>query len=87
MASVQQIKKLIPNLPEKDAVLALKFLDKRDFESILELVESDLYKLRKTYKEEEPNEQEISLVELKGELITYMSYLEVPDNSDEYEFY
>ena len=87
MASVQQIKKLIPNLPEKDAVLALKFLDKRDFESILELVESDLYKLRKTYKEEEPNEQEISLVELKGELITYMSYLEIPDNSDEYEFY
>lgn len=87
MASVQQIKKLIPALPKKDAELAIKFLDKRNFESILELVESDLYKLRKTSKEEEPNEQEISLVELKGELLTYMSYLEVPDNSDEYEFY
>lgn len=80
------IKELIPILPGKDAALAQKFLDNRNFQGILELVESDLYKLNKKKKEEDdfPNELESQLTELRGELIIYMSYLDVPDNSDDY---
>lgn len=68
-------------------MLAEKFLNKRDFQSILELVESDLYKARKNIEETNPDEYESSLTELRGELMLYMSYLDIPDESDEYDYY
>lgn len=42
--------------------------------------------MNKKKKEDDdlPNELESQLTELKGELIIYMSYLDVPDNSDDY---
>lgn len=75
-------------LPQKDAQLAEEFLNRRNFQGILELVESDLYKIRKKLSvEEEPSEYEVELMRLMAELQTYMSYLDVPDNSDEYDYY
>lgn len=75
-------------LPQKDAQLAKKFLNERNFQGILELVESDLYKARKKSSvEEESSEYEAKLMKLMVELQTYMSYLDVPDNSDEYDYY
>lgn len=70
--------------------IAKKYLKTRNFESILEIVESDLYKAEKDRfgrLEKIPDDYISSLTELRGELLTYMSYLEVPDNSDEYDYY
>lgn len=78
------MKELIPILPQKDAQLAEKFLSERNFQGILELVESDLYKVRKESTEDSvPDEYESKLLDLQGELIEYMSYLYVPEFSDE----
>lgn len=83
---LQRIEELIPVLPGRDFELAKKFLKERNFESILELVESDLYKSM-AHEDNTPDEYVSNLTELKGELTTYMSYLDVPDNSDEYDDY
>lgn len=84
------MEELIPILPEKDAKIVKKYLEKRDFQSVLEIVESDLYKANKTKTgklEEIPDDYVGALTELKGELLTYMSYLDIPDNSDDYDYY
>ena len=70
--------------------IAQKYLKTRNFESILEIVESDLYKAEKnkTAKlEEVPDDYVAALTELRGELLTYMSYLKVSDNSDDCDYY
>lgn len=87
---LNRVKELVPTLPEKDAKLVKKYLEKRDFESALEIVESDIYKAeRAKYDrlEEVSDDYIAALTEMRGELMTYMSYLEVPDNSDNYDYY
>lgn len=84
---LKKIHELISILPEKDSKLAIKYLDKRDFQSVLEIVESDLYKAEKDKSEVNPDDYIIGLTELRSELLTYMSYLDVPDNSDDYDYY
>lgn len=67
-----------------------KYLEKRDFQSILEIVESDIYKAEKASYgrlEDVPDDYIEALIEMRGELMTYMSYLDIPDNSDNYEDY
>lgn len=87
---LKRVEELIPNLPWKDAQLAKKYLENRDFQSVLEIVESDLYKAERAKLgrlEEVPDDYVSSLTELRGELLIYMSYLDVPDNSDDYDYY
>lgn len=84
---LKRVEELIPTLPEKDAKLCANYLSQRNFEAILEIVESDIYKARKKKSDELPDDYISSLIELKGELVTYMSYLDVPDNSDDYYDY
>lgn len=87
---LNRVKELVPTLPEKDANLVKKYLEKRDFQSVLEIVESDLYKAEKAKYgrlEAVSDDYIASLTEMRGELVTYMSYLEVPDNSDDYDYY
>lgn len=87
---LKRVEQLIPILPGRDAELAKKYLKDRNFECLLEIVESDLYlaeKARSSKFEETPDEHIATLTELKGELLTYMSYLEVPDNSNDYDYY
>lgn len=77
----------MPILPEKDAKIVRKYLDKRDFQSVLEIVESDLYKAekKKPEQEEDPDDYITALTELRGELMTYISYLDIPE--DDYDYY
>ena len=87
---LNRVKELVPTLPEKDAKLVKKYLEERNFKSALEIVESDLYKAeRAKYDRLEAVSDDYiaSLTEMRGELMTYMSYLEVPDNSDDYDYY
>lgn len=85
---LSKIKRLIPNLPKKDVDLANKYLEKRDFVSILEIVQSDLYKARKANDGNEISDDYIiNLTELEGELILYMSYLDISDDLENYEYY
>lgn len=87
---LKRIEELTSTLPEKDAKLVKECLEKRDFQSVLEIVESDLYKAEKAKcgrLEVIPDDYIAALTEMRGELLTYMSYLEVPDNSDDYDYY
>lgn len=84
---LKRVEELIPILPEKDAKLCANYLSKRNFEYILEIVESDIYKAKRKNPDELPDDYTTSLIELKDELVTYMSYLDVPDNSDDYYDY
>lgn len=87
---LKRVKQLIPTLPDKDVKLAKKYLEDRNFECLLEIIESDLYlaeKNRLTKIEEFLDKHIANLTELRGELMTYMSYLEVPDNSNDYDYY
>ena len=78
-SSLNRIKSLVKVLPGKDSSLALKFLDDRNFQALLEIVESDLYKAEKNDSNRQnnvANEYIMSLTELRGELLDYMSYLD-----------
>ena len=44
MKKIEQIRELLQNLPEKDIPIANKLLDKRDFISLKEIVDADVYK-------------------------------------------
>jgi hypothetical protein len=88
---LKKIEKLITVLPKKDAELSRKYLKERNFEFILEIVESDIYKANKAkinQEEEELLDNNVALLmELREELVTYMSYLDIPDNSDDYDYF
>ncbi len=85
-----KIRELIKELPGKDAAICQKYLEERNFQCIMEIVESDIYKARQKADPLEMVEEDLEinsflakLLELKTNLDEYMSYLEVPDNSDE----
>lgn len=88
------IRDLIKELPGKDPEICRKYLKDRNFEYIREIVESDIYKAR---QKADPLDLDDSgsdvnghidkLLELKSALDEYMSYLDVPDNTDDiYEY-
>ena len=81
-----RIKTLVAVLPDKDAVLCDKYLERRDFESILEIVKSDIYKARKNQTEDLPDYYIGQLIELEGELISYMTDLGIFDDSDNNDY-
>lgn len=91
---IERMKELMPSLPERDIPLGYKFLEDKDFESLTDLVDSAIYKVRKNLKSETPREEYIKvnldeLNKLKSEVDMYCAQLVVPDNSydvlDEYE--
>lgn len=84
---LERMRRLIPILPGKGAKLCEDYLNQRNFEAVLEIVKSDIYKARKKKSDELPDDYISTLIELEGELVSYMSILEVPDNSDEYDDY
>lgn len=84
------IRQLIKELPGKDSAICEEYLQDRNFECIREIVESDIYKARQKIDslellegEPDTNNHIDKLLELKGALDEYISYLEVPDNSDD----
>lgn len=84
---LKRIRELIPILPEKDVKLCNNYLNNRNFECILEIVESDIYKAVRKKTDEDPDDYISALFELRGELTTYMSYLDIPDTSNDYDEY
>lgn len=94
MKPLNRIKALIPVLPNKDAQLAEKFFKERNFQGILELAESDLYKaLKKGKDNNDLEEYEMKLKCLILELKTYISYIydlntfDTPDFFEENDYY
>lgn len=79
--SIARIKSLIPSLPNKDVDLGYKFLEKRDFESLNDLVSSAVYKVKKNLRTSNPKEEYVnldmdSLEKLKYEVQDYYSQFE-----------
>lgn len=86
---VDRIRALISSLPERDIPLGYKFLDERDFDSLKELVDSAMYKVKKSQRSENPKEiyAKISLEDLsrlKSEVDTYIVQIESPSEEDFY---
>ena len=88
---IERMRKLVRQLPKNDDLLGLKFLNNREFQNLLDLVNSDIYLVSVEQDKENPKEKYKnidldSLVELKGEILEYISYLDVPDEYYEEEF-
>jgi hypothetical protein len=54
--TLESLERMIPSLLEKDIQLGYKFLKERKFEELLDLVESDIIKVRRRLKNDEDNE-------------------------------
>lgn len=91
MKQVERIKKLLNNLPKSDQALGEQFIQGRDFESLKDLVDSAIYKVRKhrARKGEEGGVQpkqeylDVDLTELsnlKAEVDVYLVQLDIPIN-------
>lgn len=92
MNAIEKIENLIPYLPEGDKFLAFDFLKERNFESLQSLINSALYKVRKSQSSETPKDKykDIDLVmleNLKAEVDLYTLPLMEDNNfidEDEY---
>ena len=78
---LSRITALISSLPEKDTSLGFNFLRERDFDSLKALVDSALYKVKKSRNDENPREEylKVNLTELrklKTEVDVYGAQLE-----------
>lgn len=78
---LSRITALISSLPEKDTSLGFNFLRERDFDSLKALVDSALYKVKKSRNDENPREEylKVNLTELrklKTEVDVYVAQLE-----------
>lgn len=71
---VQRIKQLLSCVPERDVSYANKFIKERDFESLRDLVKSDIQILLKK-KDESLEEQIDNLRLLKTEIDSYLLLL------------
>lgn len=96
---VQTIKELVQYLPEKDIKFANKFIDKRDFESLSDLVKSDIYKIERDinsipeeFEDERLVKQKVlsQLENLKSEVDSYLMLLGYTEdelyNNDDYDY-
>lgn len=78
---LSRITALISSLPEKDTSLGFNFLRERDLDSLKALVDSALYKVKKSRNDENPREEylKVNLTELrklKTEVDVYVAQLE-----------
>ena len=85
---LNKIRRLSKSLPEDDIKFAEKYIASREFDKLLEIVESDIYLVQQNQLLENPKEKYTNidleeLLELKDAVDEYMSFLEVPDNSDD----
>lgn len=58
---LQSIRKLIPELPEKDIPIGTKYLGMRDFDSLQDLVDSAIIKVKRDRKKAEPRYSDINI--------------------------
>lgn len=97
MKPIERMRKLLNNLPKSDITLGEQFIQSRNFESLKDLVDSAIYKVRKNIKSENPKQEylDVDLTELsnlKAEVDVYLTQLEVPSNEweedlkDDYDY-
>ena len=89
---IETIRRLIVYLPKRDIQLGYKFLNRRDFDSLKELIDSAIYKVEKNLASENPKDEYINLDldmmnELQQEVYLYAINLELPNNEDDYNNY
>lgn len=90
----ERIVKLVPQLPAKDIPIAERLIKDRDFCSLKELIDSAIYKVKKSQRSLEPKEEykNIDLEELsrlKSEVDSYLVLLGEdiePSEDDETDF-
>lgn len=90
----ERIVKLVPQLPAKDISIAERLIKDRDFCSLKELIDSAIYKVKKSQRSLEPKEEykNIDLEELsrlKSEVDSYLVLLGEdiePSEDDETDF-
>lgn len=85
MQPLEQIKNLLDKLPIKDQKIAYKFVNNREFDKLLEIVDSDIYLVSQNLLKEVPKEEykDIdldSLHYLKASLMEYMSFIDVEED-------
>jgi hypothetical protein len=90
MRPLERIRSLLVNLPEGDQQLGEQFIQSRDFDSLKELVDSAIYKIRKELKKENPKEDYLNLdievlTTLKAEVDTYQMSLGIPEDEEDDE--
>lgn len=88
----EKMRILMVSLPTKDIPFGLKFLKERNFESLQELVDSAIIKVRRSQatdnpKEEYKNVDLRSLSRLKIEVDSYVAILDVSQDSNEEDDY
>lgn len=87
MTAIEKMNKLIPSLPPKDIVLASKFINNRQFEDLLFLVESDIYKFKSEIEDDEIEDPKLTDMRiLRNEVMNYLDQLGY-NNSFDYEEY
>ena len=75
MTPIERMKKLVVTLPEKDRILAEKFIETRQFEELYELINSAIYKARKSHKEQLEEKEYLDIAEMsmfQSEVINYL---------------
>ena len=93
---VKRMKALMCSLPERDIPLGHKFLNERNFDSLKELVDSAIYKVKRSLKSDNPKEEYLKvnledLSRLKSEVDMYIVQWEIPEDDmydedfDDYE--
>ena len=82
---VKRMKALMCSLPERDIPLGHKFLNERNFDSLKELVDSAIYKVKRSLKSDNPKEEYLKvnledLSRLKSEVDMYIVQWEIPED-------
>lgn len=78
---VDKIYSLIENLPNKDIKLGYKFLEERDFESLKDLIDSAIYKIKSNLITNQIKEEYLDvdldlLTSLKAEVDVYLTQID-----------
>lgn len=92
MEPVERIRNLTKFLPKDDISLANNFINSRDFESLQEIVDSAIIKVKRNLSSNNPKEKYINLdidelTRLKAEVDVYVEQLQLPYQEDEFEEY
>ena len=87
---LNNIKKFINYLPSKDVQIGFKFLEKRDFENLKDLVDSAIIRTKKNIRCEFPKQEYLNvdlerLNILKAEVDIYVFQLNLPEQEENNE--
>ena len=88
--TLNNIKKFINYLPSKDVQIGFKFLEKRDFENLKDLVDSAIIRTKKNLRSEFPKQEYINvdleyLNILKSEVDIYLLQLNLIEYNEDDE--